>query len=480
MKVLFLTIILTLGLFFRIYKFESLYTFDHDQDLSAWIVKDILVNHHPRLIGQLTSIDGVFIGPLYYYVLAFFFAAFNMNPLAAHIPVTVIGLASIASLYFVFKKFFGQTAGIVGAFLYATSTSLVFLDRWIVPTIPTVLWSVWLLYVLFSLLKGNFKTLPLAAILIGLIWHIHVALLPLVLLIPTAIFLSGKKIKLRRLILPLFIFAILSSPFIAFETRHGFGQIKGMYQAISYSRQDQPEGIQRAKLVISGASSAFSRVIFYQKEISQLLTVLAFSLGAFFLIKSKFISKNQLILLALWVALNIISQQLSKRDVSEYYFNNLIVISLLILSGSITLLIREGGIKQLATYILLTIFLIQNLSFILRIHGAGDGYEQKRDIIKSIKTDVDKNGYSCIGINYIAGFGKGVGFRYLSWQNGLNVVAGSTSVPVYNVVIPTAALPSERKFGGIGLIIPKENSYIDQNVCADPNSRLQPMLNYTD
>ncbi len=65
-----LIFILLLGIFFRIYKLEIFYPWGHDQDLFAWIAKDIIVDHHFRLIGQETSITGLFIGPIFYYLIA--------------------------------------------------------------------------------------------------------------------------------------------------------------------------------------------------------------------------------------------------------------------------------------------------------------------------------------------------------------------------------------------------------------------------
>ena len=63
--------ILLLGLFFRLYNLEIFYPWGHDQDLFAWIAKDIIIDDHLRLIGQETSIIGVFIGPIFYYLVAF-------------------------------------------------------------------------------------------------------------------------------------------------------------------------------------------------------------------------------------------------------------------------------------------------------------------------------------------------------------------------------------------------------------------------
>lgn len=67
-----LFIIPLIGLFFRTYKVIDRFNFDQDGDLASWIVKDIVVNYHPRLVGQLTTAPGIFIGPFYYYLIALF------------------------------------------------------------------------------------------------------------------------------------------------------------------------------------------------------------------------------------------------------------------------------------------------------------------------------------------------------------------------------------------------------------------------
>ena len=72
-KVFPLILILLIGLFFRTYAVVGRYDFAHDHDLFSWIVKDIVVDNHPRLIGQLTSAPGIFIGAFFYYSLVPFF-----------------------------------------------------------------------------------------------------------------------------------------------------------------------------------------------------------------------------------------------------------------------------------------------------------------------------------------------------------------------------------------------------------------------
>src|SRR3989344_8753028 len=94
--------ILLISLFFRTYQIIDRLDFGHDGDLSAWIVKDIIVNHHFRLLGQLTSAPGIFIGPLYYYLLIPFYVLTNMDPVGGAIMITILGILTTLSYYLVF------------------------------------------------------------------------------------------------------------------------------------------------------------------------------------------------------------------------------------------------------------------------------------------------------------------------------------------------------------------------------------------
>ncbi len=223
-----LGLVVLLGIFFRSYQAVERFDFGHDGDLSSWIVKDILVNHHFRLIGQLTSAPGIFIGPLFYYLLIPFFLLTKMDPIGVSILGILIGVFTIVSYYFVVSKIFNKTAGLLAAFLHAVLNSTVNFDRWIVPTLPTKLWAIWYLYCLFMIRRGNYSVLPLLGILIGLIWHIHIALAPTLLVLPLVIILSKKLPKKRELVVLLLFTLISSLPFLVFETRHNFSQSKNL------------------------------------------------------------------------------------------------------------------------------------------------------------------------------------------------------------------------------------------------------------
>src|SRR3989344_6421861 len=149
-----LAIIIILGLFFRTYQLVERSDFGHDADLYSWIVKDVVVNGHLRLVGQETSAPGIFIGPLFYYLLIPFFLLLNMDPAGVTILGIIVGILTILSYYFVLSKLFNKTAGLIAGFLHAFLLSIVGFDRWIVPTLPTKLWAIWYFYIVINLTRG--------------------------------------------------------------------------------------------------------------------------------------------------------------------------------------------------------------------------------------------------------------------------------------------------------------------------------------
>ena len=109
--------------------------YTHDNDLAGWIVKDIVVDRHLRLIGQLTSSPGIFIGPLFYYLQIPFYLVTGMDPIGGAWLSVIVGLLGVASMWYV--------GGFIPAFIYATSFLIFNTEREVSPTTPVYLWSIW-------------------------------------------------------------------------------------------------------------------------------------------------------------------------------------------------------------------------------------------------------------------------------------------------------------------------------------------------
>ncbi len=481
-----LLLILLLGLFFRIYKLEIFFPFGHDQDLFAWIAKDIIIDGHVRLIGQETSIIGVFIGPLFYYLIAFAFALFKMNPLSAAVVTTVVSMATIISIYRVFSKFFGKKVGLIGSFLYAVSPGAVFLDRWVVPTQPTILWAVWYLYVLLSTIKGSLP-LILLSILVGLIWHIHIAFIPLLILLPFAYLLSDKnkpKFRLKTTVISFLIVGIFLAPFFLFEIRHGFGQINSLINAV-YNDHDNLRGTGRLiKVFDSGGRSLAGAFVLSGPAVllnSSLVSLLPFLLlvAIFYLWYFKALTGRQTVILLAWYFLVIIGQFFSKRIITEYYFNNLFIILFLMLA---LILVRIDGFFKKFPFVnsLLAVYLIVVTVWLIQKPDDLGGFLYKEKVIEYIKKHSENKNYPCVAVNFIESQpGGGNGFRYLFWYDKLSVITAGDDIPVYNIVNPWTISKDEVdvRFGVLGVIVPGVDKF-DKDICFKKERQLLPLWGF--
>jgi len=477
--------ILVLGLFFLVYNFKLSLIWNHDQDLYSWIARDIIVNRHLRLVGQVTSIPGVFIGPFYYYLIALFYWIFRMNPMSAIIPVTAIGLFSIWSLYFVVKEFWGKRAGLISAFLMAVSTGIALFQRWSVPTQPTILWSIWFLYVIFKALEGDKKIIYLYGFLLGMVYHIHIALLPILPLPILAYAVSRgslkekfSRIKLKEYLGCIAIFLIFSSPFWLFELKHNWSEVKGMMAATQVDI-GAPTGKAKFLKVLNAASQELQiRLVRGWETYRVELIWPVFIIAMIYLLKIKKITAKQTVFIWLWIFLICWAQFVSKRIVSEYYFTNLVILFFIIFS----LFISEILSNRTVLGIFLAGYLGLNIFWLNRYTQLNDSYFYKEQAVESIVADAKSKNYPCISVNYIAKFGDGVGFRYLFWNKGMKVVKTHENVPQYDLVIPFAQSDKEltAKFGLIGVIKNKKEVEVNSQVCDDPALTLDPLLGYTE
>lgn len=483
-----LVFIVLIGILMRVYSFEKSFSFGHDHDLYSWIVKDIIVNKHLRSVGQITSVDGVFIGPLYYYIMALSYWVSNMNPMSAMIPTTMIGLLTIISFYYFGKKYFSIKTGLIMAFIYSVSFGCAMYDRWSVPTEPAILWSVWFLYVIFGMFRKNLKLLPLYATLIGLTYHIHIALLPVLPIPILAYFMSNgvlkekfKDIKIKNIFISLFLFFIISSPFWIFEIKHNFSQIKSVIIA-SNKDLGNPTGFVKFKKVINASSWEIQQRLINQLSIKSVEIIwIIFILITIMVYKFKKLKIKEIFLIMLWIFIIGLAQFTSKRIVSEYYFTNYVPIFILMWA---LLCSHLMNIKYLNLLIsgFGVVYLLLNLFWLFGHTDLNDSYYYKKELVEFIKQDQIKNNFPCIGINYISKFGDGVGFRYLFWYKGVNIIKPSNKVPTYNIVIPweISADEIDNKFGRFGVILPKQKNASNIEWCNDTNNEIDPLLGYVE
>jgi hypothetical protein len=470
--------IIAVGIFFRTYALVERYGFAHDGDLFSWIVKDIVVDKHFRLIGQQTTAPGIFIGPFFYWMLVPFFLLFKMDPVAALIPITIIGILTVPSYYFVFARLYGTKVGLVAAFLQAVLLAQVWEDRRVVPSMPSTLWSVWYFYSVINIARKNFKVLPLLGILIGLIWHIHIALIPALIAFPVA-FLLARSLPSKQntfgFLLALF---IVSIPLILFEFRHNFLQTSALVHNLQ-TDHGAGTGVEKLHLVLNMLSSTIFRLFLYPHTlpaINHILFTFALLALSFFLL-----SRREVILLLSWILGVILFFSFSSSPISEYYFLNINVIFIGIVSLGITKLINLSKLTRLAVLLVLIIMLLTNISHYTKEETYKAGYKERKKVAEFIAQDAARQGFPCVAISYITLPGENVGFRYFFWLNNLHIKHPAPGIPIYTIVLP-AAYDTTVQYGQIGIITPKTippKEEITQRCSGENTNLTDPMLGFT-
>ena len=477
--------LLLIGLFFRSYKIVERFEFAHDGDLYSWIVKDIVVNHHIRLIGQLTSAPGIFIGGLFYYLLTPFFLLSNMDPVGVSLLGIFVGIFTILSYYFVLSKLFNKAAGISVAFLHSVLITTVGFDQWIVPTLPTKLWAIWHFYIVISLSRGNFAVLPFLGILVGLIWHVHLALAPLLFVIPISLVAARKLPSIRIIFYTISAFLITSLPLIIFEFRHHFSQTLSLFQNFIIPQSGE-SGFSKLLKVLDMVAKNTNSLLLLPQSLPQILRLpflILLITSTLFLVRKKIIQFKESLIIYTWFFAVIIFFSITRTPISEYYFANLEIIFLTIIGLFFSLLMKSKIGLSLTVFLFGVIF-VKNFIFFVSWEPYRIGYSDRKAVVKYISEDMKIKGFPCIGITYITRLGENVGFRSFFYLKNIHLIHPSLDIPVYNIVIPEE-LSSEvkQKFGHIGLIPPTSipSKEIIEKSCQTPNTNLtDSMFGYTE
>lgn len=484
----FLTVLI-IGLFFRTYQVFDKFEFAHDGDLYSWVVRDIVDSKHLRLIGQVTSTPGIFIGPLFYYALIPFFVLNGMDPVGGIYMVTILSVLTMISFFYVFTKLFDYRAGLIAMFLQAVLYPRVSHDRWVVPTVTTSLWEIWFFYVVVMLYKGNFNVLWLAGILIGLIWHINFSLAPICVAMPAAIYFSKKFPSRSQILWGLITLFIVSIPLLIFEFRHNFQQTTAFLTSFI---TDQQGGVGVAKLikVLEQISSNVTHLFFHPLGGNLIPDIFVLIGGAFLGVVPvvyKIIPWRLLAVFYIWLFSVIGFFSLSTKIVTHYYFSNLNTLYMAIATLCLYVLwrkVRWGGYIVLG---ILSVFLISSGMFLITNNDYNRiGYKERKAAVRFIAEDSKLKGYPCISVSYIADRGNEFGYRYFMYIEKLHLNRQrGDDIPNYILVIPEYyAKKEEVKFRAdvIGVILPKRE-YDNEKLkmeCKNENTNLtDPMFGYT-
>src|SRR5690242_20574999 len=94
-----LVILLSVAAFMRLYRIQDYMTFLGDEGRDVIIVRRFLTTGHPMLIGPGTSIGNMYLGPLYYYMMAPALLLANYSPVGPAVMIALLGLVTVFMIW---------------------------------------------------------------------------------------------------------------------------------------------------------------------------------------------------------------------------------------------------------------------------------------------------------------------------------------------------------------------------------------------
>jgi 4-amino-4-deoxy-L-arabinose transferase-like glycosyltransferase len=216
--------VICLSIFLRFWNISGLFVFGVDEEYQAHYAATITKDFHLIWIGVSAADTGYYLGPGFTYLNAFLFFISRYDPLILGFFSAFIGSCTVLSVYYISKKLFNARVALIASALYGISTCMIFYDKkfWNPMLIPLI--SVWLFYSLIQA-KKNPRWIVLSAILMGMVYHVHITLwLFWPFLIGTVIYIR-KKMTLPVWGLSLISFFGITAPLTVFNLVHKFSNI---------------------------------------------------------------------------------------------------------------------------------------------------------------------------------------------------------------------------------------------------------------
>ena len=214
-----------------------LFLLDQGRDILA--VKSIVYDHHLTLIGPYTSLQGVFQGPFWYYLLSVPTFLTGGNPWGGVVLSLIISMATIVVVFLFARKLFGQRVAFITAFLLAICPEAV--------AAATYAWnphSMWLLLTIYVfsfylLSEGKAKFHFIVWPTIALMFSFQTALGTFIFFSSIVyLFVFGRNLlKKKEFGMGIFALILLLSPQILFDLRHDFLMSRGVISMFLGSAQ---------------------------------------------------------------------------------------------------------------------------------------------------------------------------------------------------------------------------------------------------
>lgn len=330
---LLITALFLIHAFFMFYKLENWAIFGWDQVDNAWIAIRILVAHKYPLLGMVAKGNsGLYIGPLYYYLVAAFYFFTRLNPIASPLLAGCTALFSFWVIYAVSRRLFNEKVAVIACFIYTFSSAIIEAERiqWPVNFVAPL--ALLIFYFLYKVMTENAKYLIHLAIAVGLSFHIHFTSVfyPIIILLSLPLIPINKKMwKYVYIAIPVFVIFMIPQIIYYYQvnSQKGFGNYTGYFQSYYHGFH-----LQRMLQLSHDAFIKFQSIL--EKPYGILRNAVFFYIPLFFIAyRQKKRSSDQIklfYLIVLWILVPWIVFTVYSGEISDYYFSIQLYLALII------------------------------------------------------------------------------------------------------------------------------------------------------
>lgn len=363
-----LCFIFLLGFVIRFLYFPGNIYFGFDQARDAFAVKEIL-NGNLKLIGPSTSMEGLFHGPLYYYIFTPFYLFSSGDPISVALFLRIFNSLGIFLAFAAGLIIFGWEVGIISAFLFAISFEqsqyAIFINH---PALADL--SVVLIYLGFALLIFKKKNWGLVVGMFGLGLSIAFEMIEIyqIFSVFLLLILFRKKVLAQNLKTYFYSLVALLLPlasFIIAEIKYDFRSLRVVLHFLNNFSSDPPflNLINHLNLLLT--RSIHDNLISNEIFIGPLIIFIGICFTYFLKIKKY---RNKLLFILIWFLSGFLPYLKDTSTIPIYFYQAGTSIALLVF---VAFLIKKITNSNKIFYLLLLIPLISNIYLITLLNPKG-------------------------------------------------------------------------------------------------------------
>lgn len=333
--------ILFIAAFVRLYKIDQYMTFLGDEGRDVIIVRRLLVSGHPPLIGPGTSIGNMYLGPLYYYMMAPALLLANFSPVGPAVMIALLGVGTVFLLWFAGRVWFGKKVALIASGLYAISPIVIIYSRssWNPNIMP--FFSLLSIYSIWKVWRDHkFDWLMVLGVSYAFVLQSHylgLLLAPTIFIFWLLVFKdmwSKRSVFIRYSLLAILLFIILMSPLFFFDLRHNWINARAMYEFFTVRQTTvsiKPwTGLPKIPEIFDQINTTL--VAAGNNNLGAIVSFVALITTFYFFVSKKIKNKAPFLLILSWTAFGLIGFGIYKQNIYAHYFGFMFVIPYLFIA----------------------------------------------------------------------------------------------------------------------------------------------------